>query len=154
MNLKEIREARSLTRAQLAALAGTTPGSVARIEAGGQPSVALARKLGAALCVPWAAFFGEERSLEEKVDGIAAMLEALSLSARLPQVVTVSDIMRIEGVSKTQILCRERYLLPDFGRSAYPRGKKRWPISQYLEWRAVPAAERMRMLDESKEETE
>ena len=46
------------------------------------------------------------------------------------RVVTVSDICTIEGLSKPQVLGKERYLLPNFGVSQYPAFLQRKPEQQ------------------------
>lgn len=64
-------------------------------------------------------------------------------------VVDINDIARLEGSSYSAITHgKDLYLLPRFGQSAYPTGKKRWPIEEYVEWRAIPADERQDMFRE------
>lgn len=64
-------------------------------------------------------------------------------------VVDINDIAKMEGSSYSAITHgKDIYLLPRFGQSAYPTGKKRWPVEEYLEWRAIPPEERQDMYRE------
>lgn len=64
-------------------------------------------------------------------------------------VVDVNDIAKLEGSSYSAIMHgKDIYLLPRFGQSAYPTGKKRWPIEEYLAWRDIPPQERQDMYRE------
>lgn len=59
--------------------------------------------------------------------------------------VDIKDIARIEGTSLSQIRSgRERYLLPNFGKSDYPDGRIRWRMDTFLAWRKIPIEERKR----------
>lgn len=64
-------------------------------------------------------------------------------------VVDVNDIAKMEGSSYSAIMHgKDMYLLPRFGQSAYPTGKKRWPVEEYMEWSAIPPQERQDMYRE------
>lgn len=91
------------------------------------------------------------KSLEAKVDRLECLLEQISKHVRAPQVVTIADICSIEGVSKSQIMYREAYLLPNFGISEYPEGVRRWNWETFMKWRALPVDKRKAMYDRSLE---
>ena len=64
-------------------------------------------------------------------------------------VLDVNDIARMEDVSLSSIKHGTyKYLLPRFGQSAYPDGKARWPIEEYMQWRGIPATQRKSMYQE------
>ena len=79
----------------------------------------------------------------EKLDRIEKMLSFLLVNPD-KKIVTIDDIAVWEGVSISQLRKggKQRYLLPRFGQSAYPDGRTRWPIDEYLAWSARPASER------------
>lgn len=83
--------------------------------------------------------------LQKEVKELKALVQLLCDKVATPKVVTVADICKLEGVSKTQICTKEIYLLPDFGRSEYPDGVRRWNVSTYLSWRAIPVKQRKDM---------
>lgn len=88
------------------------------------------------------------KALEAKVDRLECLLEQISKHIKAPQVVTVADICSIEGVSKSQIMYREAYLLPNFGESEYPDGVKRWNWTTYMSWREIPADQRRALYEQ------
>ncbi len=69
-------------------------------------------------------------------------LAFVSLSCRMPETVDIADIVKIKGISRTQIMERERYLLPNFGQSQYPDGPTRWDYKVYEDWNRRPIADR------------
>lgn len=83
--------------------------------------------------------------LEQKVSDLQALIVNLVNHNDFRRVVTVSDICTIEGLSKPQVLGKERYLLPNFGVSQYPEGTVRWDIETFLDWRRIPVEQRQRM---------
>ena len=86
--------------------------------------------------------------IEQELGELKLMLRSMMLVAGSPLVVKVSDIADFEGVSRTQILGKEAYLLPNFGVSEYPDGTRRWRIETYLEWRRIPVERRREMFRE------
>lgn len=82
--------------------------------------------------------------IEHELSEVKALLSLYADKAALPKVVTVADIARMEGVSKSQLYQNEQYLLPRFGQSAYPQGTTRWPLEEYLAWSRRDPAERHR----------
>lgn len=86
------------------------------------------------------------RRIENRLDELVAMVSNAMAHTSANQTVTVSDICRIEGVSKSQILRKERYLLPNFGQSEYPAGVCRWKVETYIKWRGIPVNERYEMM--------
>lgn len=89
------------------------------------------------------------QDLEEKTKHLEELILDISNKLMIPRVLKVNDIARIEGVSKTQILARERYLLPRFGKSGYPDGVIRWDKEEYEEWRKIPPLVRKQMMIDS-----
>lgn len=83
--------------------------------------------------------------LEEKISDLQVLLKLALGSLGVTQVVKVSDIAEIEGVSRNQLLGREAYLLPNFGESEYPDGVRRWKVETFLDWRKLPIAKRRAM---------
>ena len=84
-------------------------------------------------------------ALQEQVVELRKVIDMMLTRIDAPKVVKVEDICRIEGVSKSQINGKEKYLLPRFGESAYPEGVRRWDLEEYLDWRSINPRERYRM---------
>ena len=82
--------------------------------------------------------------LESELAEVKAILSLYAQRTPVPKVVTIADIARIEGVSKSQLYQNEQYLLPRFGQSAFPMGVTRWPLEEYLAWSRRDPAERHR----------
>lgn len=65
-NLRRLREDRGLSMTKLAALAGTYPSNIKRIEdAENQPNVGLLARIANAMSVPMTEFFSGERKLSQ-----------------------------------------------------------------------------------------
>lgn len=90
----------------------------------------------------------EWQEINQKVDNLTVLVKALLLRTSTPSVLKVADIMKLENVSRSQILGKEAYLLPNFGVSEYPDGTKRWAVDTYLKWRQIPLEKRKRMYSE------
>lgn len=88
--------------------------------------------------------FPEISSLAGRMDRLESLIAEMMVRSCDRSVVTVDDVCRIEGVSRSQIRPggAERYLLPRYGESAYPTGKTRWPMEEYIAWRKRPPEER------------
>ena len=86
----------------------------------------------------------EIATLSGRIERLEVMLGEMMVRSCDRAVVTVEDVCRIEGVSRSQVRQggAERYLLPRFGTSAYPTGKTRWPMEEYIAWRKRPPEER------------
>ena len=86
----------------------------------------------------------EVNALTQRMDSLESLLAEMIIRSGERSTVTVEDVCRIEGVSRSQIRVggSERYLLPRFGESAYPTGKTRWPMEEYIAWRKRPPEER------------
>ncbi len=102
--LRELRGSRGLTQAVLAARAGTTQGTLSRIEKGEikeRPDRQLARRLAAALSVPLSEIFDDEEPGEVPAEAPAAASGTTSmgayerdlLSAVDPAVHSISDLV-------------------------------------------------------------
>ncbi len=77
-----------------------------------------------------------ERDIQEK-------LEFLSLCFKLPTVINITDISKRLKISRTQLIGKQAYLLPNHGRkSDFPDGPMRWTISTWTDWNARPVEER------------
>ena len=86
----------------------------------------------------------EISSLAGRMDRLESLIAEMMVRSCDRSVGTVEDVCRIEGVSRSQIRVggSERYLLPRFGESAYPTGKTRWPMEEYIAWRKRSPQER------------
>ena len=80
--------------------------------------------------------------LKKQTERLQVMLEHLMINTVAPQTVTADEIARIERVSKSHIYEAGRYLLPRFGESAFPGGRKRWTFQEFLSWRDVDPKDR------------
>lgn len=79
----------------------------------------------------------------DRLDRIEEMIMFM-LTHPTCRVVDIEWIAEREGVCKDYLWegGKQRYLLPRFGKSAYPDGKARWPINEYLAWAERPVEER------------
>ncbi len=84
----------------------------------------------------------------EGIDELRTKLQLVEIVVPVPQVVTVNDIAKVEGVSFSHINTKARYLLPRYGESAFPDGHRRWPLEEYLAWRRKPLEERINGYEE------
>ncbi len=75
-------------------------------------------------------------------DFLNERLEYVSLSCKMPETIDIADIVKLKGISRTQIMEKERYLLPNFGHSQYPDGPTRWDYSIYEAWNRRPISDR------------
>lgn len=85
--------------------------------------------------------------LTEEIKKQRALIEfLLCKSSEVKKTVNLQDIADLEGVSVSQLRegGKERYLVPRFGESAYPTGRSRWSIEEYLEWSKTDPQERLR----------
>ena len=89
------------------------------------------------------------KELLAKVDELQATVSMLTNMLDISHTLTVTDIAKLEGVSRSSLYGDQRYLLPRFGESGYPTGATRWDREEYMEWRKIPAAERKRMMEQS-----
>lgn len=77
--------------------------------------------------------------LNAKVNQIEKHLAFLCSCYKMSQVINISDIARIMQVSRTQLLTKQRYLLPHYGRiSDFPDGPMRWRYSTWEAWDSRP----------------
>lgn len=76
------------------------------------------------------------------LDQLNERLTFISLSCKMPETVDIADIVKIKGISRTQIMEKERYLLPNFGQSQYPDGPTRWDYQVYEAWNRRPIEDR------------
>lgn len=100
----------------------------------------------------------EIATLSVRIEKLESMIAEMMVRSCDRAVVTVDDVCRIEGVSRSQIRPggAERYLLPRYGESAYPTGKVRWTMEEFIAWRKRPPQEReqeyrRKLLHESRE---
>ena len=71
------------------------------------------------------------KKLEDKVEDLLLELRILNNKLLSPKVVTVKDICRVEGISKSTASI-DKFYLPRFGQSAYD-GIAKWDLSEYLD---------------------
>ena len=76
------------------------------------------------------------------LDQLNERLTFISLSCKIPETINIADIVKIKGISRTQIIEKERYLLPNFGVSQYPDGPTRWDYKVYEKWNSRPISDR------------
>ena len=81
-------------------------------------------------------------ALQQQTARLQTTLDHILQHTMIPQTITAEEIAKYEGVSRSQIYEAGRYLLPRFGESAFPGGKKRWPFSEYLNWREKDPSDR------------
>lgn len=82
--------------------------------------------------------------LKKKLDDMLLEISMLNTKLALCDVLYVSDVARIEGLSVSGIK-KSPWLLPDFGVSQYPDGRVRWTTEKVREWRAIPVLDRISM---------
>lgn len=82
--------------------------------------------------------------IKKELSSMQQIILALVETGKVKKTVGIADVARMEGISRTSICGKERYLLPRFGESGYPTGSIRWDIDEYLKWRKIPAEERER----------
>lgn len=83
--------------------------------------------------------------LQHDVEGIRMYLSHLSKCFEVPKVINISGISRLMQVSRTQLLTKQAYLLPNHGRvSDFPDGPMRWRYATFEAWDARPVDERKR----------
>ena len=80
--------------------------------------------------------------LKKKLDDMLLEVSMINTKLALRDVLYVSDVARIEGLSVTGIK-KSPWLLPDFGVSQYPDGRVRWTADKVREWRERPILERI-----------
>ena len=76
---------------------------------------------------------------------IEDLLMIVVRNTKQPQYVTISDIAEIEGLSITNLKEKHPELLPNFGKSDYGTGTKRWSFDTFLRWREIPVSQRLQM---------
>ena len=83
--------------------------------------------------------------LEEKIDRMEDIINQMSLFL-ISQTVDVKELSNLVGL-KVSTLYNDayRHYLPNFGKSDYPEGNKRWKRETVLNWEAIPIAERKAM---------
>lgn len=86
------------------------------------------------------------------IDELKTRLRVMELLVPVPQTVTAQNIADIEGVSFNHIIGKAKYLLPRFGVSAFPDGRRRWPLDEYLAWHSKPVQEKIALYDHYLEE--
>ncbi len=78
-------------------------------------------------------------SIDLRLHQIESHLAYLRTCCKAPKVINITDISRIMGVSRTQLLTKQRYLLPYYGRiSDFPDGPMRWKFTTWEEWDSRP----------------
>jgi hypothetical protein len=85
------------------------------------------------------------KRLEDGISQLQDWFQLIISMTKMPEVVKIKDISKIENVSTTALRGRSRYLLPRFGVSAYEDGHDRWPLQEYLEWKKIPPHKRKQM---------
>lgn len=76
------------------------------------------------------------------IDQLNERLAYISLSCKMPETIHIADIAKLKGISRTQLVEKERYLLPNFGHSQYNDGPVRWDYQVYEDWNRRPIEDR------------
>lgn len=82
--------------------------------------------------------------LKEQISQLSNAINLMQISLtkqKVCETVDISDICQMKGISRTTLVERMPYLMPQNGQSEYA-GKKRWNLSTYQEWDALPVSER------------
>ncbi len=82
---------------------------------------------------------------EQKLDLLNTQFSMILQIAKMPTIVKIQDIARMENVSSTFIRGKGRYLLPRFGVSAFGDGCIRWSMQEYLDWKEISPDKRKKM---------
>ncbi len=80
-------------------------------------------------------------ALRDDISVLTILVQKLVKDSKSREVVSVADLCEMKGISRTQLVSRMPYLMPNNGMSDYP-GKRRWNISTLLEWEKIPVNER------------
>ena len=86
------------------------------------------------------------RTIEERLDSIETMLKKLLFDKNIPgeldrlSIVTVNDIAKMFGCSRSALYANDRFRLPGFGEVSEGK-KKRWTLGEVLDWNAKPEDE-------------
>ena len=89
----------------------------------------------------------EYETLLAEVKELRVMVGMMCDRLTLPKTLKVSDICKIENVSRSQIMGKQAYLLPYNGKSQYPDGSARWDLDVYFKWRSIPIEKRKRTFE-------
>ncbi len=79
--------------------------------------------------------------IKDAITVLTILVKKLAKDSKSCEVVTVSDLCEMKGLSRTQLVSRMPYLMPNNGISDYP-GKKRWNVSTLTDWEKIPVSER------------
>lgn len=85
------------------------------------------------------------KELKNLIDKQNQLLLKLMKANRMSEVVDVSDICAMKSISRTHLLNHRQYLMPNFGESEFPEGRRRWNLETYEKWDAIPIGERILM---------
>lgn len=80
-------------------------------------------------------------ALRDDISVLTILVQKLVKDSKSREVISVADLCEMKGISRTQLVSRMPYLMPNNGMSDYP-GKRRWNISTLLEWEKIPVNER------------
>jgi len=80
--------------------------------------------------------------LKKKLDDMLIEISMINTKLALRDVLYVSDVARIEGLSVSGIK-KSPWLLPDYGKSQYPDGRVRWTADKVREWREKSILDRI-----------
>ncbi len=81
------------------------------------------------------------QNLQDSIDALTVLVQKMAKDKVFSKTISIKDICSMKGISRTQLVEREPYLMPNNGQSDYA-GKKRWDLETYQAWDARPVAER------------
>ncbi len=79
---------------------------------------------------------------KEDIQRLEDLILSMLQKVRAPRYITVADIAELKGVSPRVLRTSKAYLLPRYGKSAYPGRKCKWDLEEYISWDKIPLEER------------
>lgn len=76
------------------------------------------------------------------VEGLKTQIGYISKKTKNPQVLTISDICQILNISRTDLLTKKPYLLPDFGEKRNNKRRMRYNFNDFFAWFDKPEEEK------------
>lgn len=86
---------------------------------------------------------GQMKSTEEQVKNIMIRFDLLSLTSMEPLYLTITDICKLLRLSRTELLTRKAYYLPDFGAKSDKKNRRRYETKKFFQWLQVPEEQRI-----------
>lgn len=81
-------------------------------------------------------------AMQAKIEDLERVVGVLVEISDMTRTITPAQIAKREGVSVRSLDGSMQYLLPRFGVSGFPDGKRRWTVREYASWSARDPQER------------